>query len=85
MLKTDDDCYVRFETLLRTLRPQPLPTIGLDGLPLTGAAAASAEARKTENVDSVRLEKVRCPTLNPQAGLYGSAVYVRAPISLDGL
>ena len=51
---------MRFETLLRTLRPQPLAMIGLDGLPLSGAAAAAAEARKTENVDSVRLEKVRC-------------------------
>ena len=64
MLKTDDDCYVRFETLLRTLRPQPLAMIGLDGLPLSGAAAAAAEARKTENVDSVRLEKVCCCASN---------------------
>lgn len=60
VLKTDDDCYVRFETLLRTLKPQPSPSIGLDGLPLTGAAAAAvaSAARASEPADSVRLEKV---------------------------
>ncbi len=59
VLKTDDDCYVRFEALLRTLRPPPTPLIGLDGLPVMGAAAAAAAARSAEPVDSVRLEKVR--------------------------
>ncbi|KAK9831480.1 hypothetical protein WJX81_000249 [Elliptochloris bilobata] len=70
VLKTDDDCYVRFETLLRTLRPQPLPTIGLDGLPLSGAAAAAAASARTENVDSVRLEKVYTGCLENQHGFY---------------
>jgi len=68
VLKTDDDCYVRFEALLRTLRPPPTPLIGLDGLPVMGAAAAAAAARSAEPVDSVRLEKVGRAPAKPYTG-----------------